>query len=1477
MTVGLSVHEQLGIIQTGLKKVRNSPLMQENEFRDMYRAADRHFNDVKLGHLTGKPRDLLEKSYSDTRFYAILIRMMTDAAGCLTDNRQKSDLEHVHTWYLTNRHVLHSAPKFGKARQKSEANKLLKKKATPRLTDAQRLLRLNDLNSVRSESRSGRNTTSPSTNSQLNTKVSTKSNEAGGRNEISSQALLTPAPTTTPQASDDEDDTVPSPVPQVHITIHEKTDSLPIHGSRAASAASLPRQTDVPVSVSKPKMVHPISSLINPHAHYQPSDERSKEVLRNPEDSMDKAAKLRMWKAFQEEHKSGQDILEKLQFCGRNGCPYGQRYVAHEMGESPEYYTNNIVAEYTAKFDQLESTTQKASNDFEKSKLLAQTLEDLYKTAGRMYPADQTKYPGFRPRSSPSTGRANYRSDENTNEPATVSTVNMEDVLSMIDHVTDDMTTYKERLVPSPGPGFNKPTMSVNEATVRAQSAPVRRIDISPHSASPCLTPTDIRPPDETDWKVHFPRESANASPTSAVVQAIDWRGKVEPESTRYKWTETGFGSHTYVKKLSKKSSPRTRAVGSTSAGGRPKTAPTTTQEKWKTEKPSDQNTNVKGAASHHAKEIDPSSVAEMMKVLHVGGQSDDPTPRHYLMKSFGLNAGATLSAELKEMMSRMPPPTMEFLSITAPKPCQDHQKSQSAGPIIRTDVDTPRQLYAPPQTPLPSTTNVLLSDNESEQIDVERPWSVTDPKQPDNSEGDADELEWETFQKQVEASAIATSIPTVVDETRAATTSASKRPLTEPQQPEKNTELKVVNLSLDNKYAFSRDKHNANFHVAAQSPRKGLTSSKPSSALPEKAKSISVTDLSRQLNLSEHWSFSPDVDIATVNADVTKNQPNLHINGEYWLKELRNDKNYCRDCKTSSSPRKDGKTARRPKTSAGRKIIDGKAAERPLMKKRARSAGPTRMLRQREQQPAKFIVGPKPTAPSIPSPHHPFGGRSPRLNQAYQVELEKQARKMDSPRRYLQTVTQFRGYDEDMEADSHQTSSGRTVAGLTNHTAVLNIRGQGMSSQGGGGLRFIPSSQPQPSDPIKLHINWIYSKQANSNAQSSVESSPSRPATATSSKRKSSTNHGQGRPIPDYVEAVDPDHMETAVQRQKEAKAAVDIQRIFRGYVARSHYEIMLRQRRWALEDRKKDEQEGKRLYREHAVRKSKIENRPLDPEAVDWSRNYENHLSNQEKERKLKAESTVKELVSKNQEENKYIATIGPHVDIYQNFHPKKTGPTTKELNLAASIIQRYTRGFLIRRRFEKLNRKVSMYCQSFKAFMKDYNALLCRIQRRHGIERPKTPFSIEEVTEFIDMKKRYESTFDKRSFGGELDEHELPFYFNECDLYPAPAEVDDAIDMVFKGKKRAKQGSFTKKEVIEITFQIYIPKACCLPDVRRSTWMNPIIDGQEALKLLGSESVEPAPLRVCAELVAASMKERKLAEEQRLRDERRQIENS
>ena len=46
-------------------------------------------------------------------------------------------------------------------------------------------------------------------------------------------------------------------------------------------------------------------------------------------------------------------------------------------------------------------------------------------------------------------------------------------------------------------------------------------------------------------------------------------------------------------------------------------------------------------------------------------------------------------------------------------------------------------------------------------------------------------------------------------------------------------------------------------------------------------------------------------------------------------------------------------------------------------------------------------------------------------------------------------------------------------------------------------------------------------------------------------------------------------------------------------------------------------------------------------------------------------------------------------------------------------------------------------------------------------------------------------YESVFDKKAFGGELEIAEVESFFKECDLFPSQAEIDEAIDVTMHGR--------------------------------------------------------------------------------------------
>ena len=72
--------------------------------------------------------------------------------------------------------------------------------------------------------------------------------------------------------------------------------------------------------------------------------------------------------------------------------------------------------------------------------------------------------------------------------------------------------------------------------------------------------------------------------------------------------------------------------------------------------------------------------------------------------------------------------------------------------------------------------------------------------------------------------------------------------------------------------------------------------------------------------------------------------------------------------------------------------------------------------------------------------------------------------------------------------------------------------------------------------------------------------------------------------------------------------------------------------------------------------------------------------------------------------------------------------------------------------------------------------------------------------------------------------------------------------------------KQHHYTKAQIVEVAFQIYVPKGTKLTDTRKSTWLNPIIDGDEAAMIKLSKKInESTNLEKVFELVSATKREK------------------
>lgn len=79
-------------------------------------------------------------------------------------------------------------------------------------------------------------------------------------------------------------------------------------------------------------------------------------------------------------------------------------------------------------------------------------------------------------------------------------------------------------------------------------------------------------------------------------------------------------------------------------------------------------------------------------------------------------------------------------------------------------------------------------------------------------------------------------------------------------------------------------------------------------------------------------------------------------------------------------------------------------------------------------------------------------------------------------------------------------------------------------------------------------------------------------------------------------------------------------------------------------------------------------------------------------------------------------------------------------------------------------------------------------------------------------------------------------------------------------------SKERGLRKAEAVEVVFHIYIPKGTglTLADVRKSSWMNPLVNGQDVNKVLSKKDLKFTSLDKVFKMIADSRKERSLAEE-------------
>ncbi|XP_006162390.1 IQ domain-containing protein M [Tupaia chinensis] len=245
-------------------------------------------------------------------------------------------------------------------------------------------------------------------------------------------------------------------------------------------------------------------------------------------------------------------------------------------------------------------------------------------------------------------------------------------------------------------------------------------------------------------------------------------------------------------------------------------------------------------------------------------------------------------------------------------------------------------------------------------------------------------------------------------------------------------------------------------------------------------------------------------------------------------------------------------------------------------------------------------------------------------------------------------------------------------------------------------------------------------------------------------------------------------------------------------------------------------------------------------------------------------KPQSRTKYILSKNAKLDDKVKRIGPHIEIFQVFRERNKFIITKRVIRMITILQAYVRGWLERKRFQRIMTKALYHGPNLNAVIDMYRRVIHRVRYRLGLWRTRQIINLSELEEWMDRKKFYETMFAKREDWQELERSELLKYFNECGHFPTQAQIDDAWNLVHKDKQEKYSEQIKKFSAIEMLFTLYPPQGAQVRNSRlRSTWLRPIVNGEEGYKYIvnGHPILKRANIRVVGRLVSKSIRERKM----------------
>ncbi|UJR29408.1 hypothetical protein I4U23_010620 [Adineta vaga] len=401
------------------------------------------------------------------------------------------------------------------------------------------------------------------------------------------------------------------------------------------------------------------------------------------------------------------------------------------------------------------------------------------------------------------------------------------------------------------------------------------------------------------------------------------------------------------------------------------------------------------------------------------------------------------------------------------------------------------------------------------------------------------------------------------------------------------------------------------------------------------------------------------------------------------------------------------------------------------------------------------------------------------------------------------------------LDKQSTEIESSKTDEPIQSNLSIINIRTQQEVDQ----IRprkKLPSKRLTFPTTIVTNLNSNSPRQPNSKAQ--------------------------GRPIPSVFLTQDPDEFNYSTSVYRHAKNDVDIKRVFKGYVKQNLH------RKLSADERKKREEQQQaavkiqRAFREHLQRRDEIENRrPLSSEKRQREKIHRQVLSAkraQYVEQKLTEQTRIDKA---NKQLKQLINDTGPSVEVFGQFNQVEAQFSKATLNRAATCIQRWWKGFIIRHRAKSLREEVATFGSTWSEFILHYRDVIRRIQKMRESKYGQFHFSRDQAKDFLTTEKKLTTIYNTMSFNDKLDQDEIEHFFQCCDFSATSNEIQQALKAVFKYYPSKKNDGLTKEMVFDTVYYIYPPLGTGLESTRQSTWVRPIIDGEDETAIQGTPFLE------------------------------------